>query len=285
MSGGDFVFFTSERLLALAPWVLSMAFGILLAWRLLRVLPWQEGGSTGQRSIRDDESGTAVLEFVLVFPYFVMILLVVMQLALMINAKLVVGYAAFAAARSATVWIPEPTASEGANTISADRSSEKWQRILAAARIGCLPIASETMWPYGYVPIEGGAIPEIPGVGALLDRAIALPALTVHDLGSENLTKRLERGAFKWLYGSSEKFTQVKIEGMNEEGMTSYGADAPITVTVTHHFYLSVPYAGTAFAVAFGEGWVDKVTKYFILPTMKISEFYTLMNSGRVRGL
>ncbi len=45
-----------------------------------------------------------MLDFVLTFPFFVMILLIVIQFALMVNARLVVSWAAFAAARSAVVW-------------------------------------------------------------------------------------------------------------------------------------------------------------------------------------
>jgi hypothetical protein len=45
-----------------------------------------------------------MLDFVLTFPFFVMILLIVIQFALMVNARLVVSWAAFAATRSAVVW-------------------------------------------------------------------------------------------------------------------------------------------------------------------------------------
>jgi TadE-like protein len=45
-----------------------------------------------------------MLDFVLTFPFFVMILLIVIQFALMVNARIVVSWAAFAAARSAVVW-------------------------------------------------------------------------------------------------------------------------------------------------------------------------------------
>ena len=51
----------------------------------------------------DGESGTAILEFAITFPLFMVFTLCLIQLALLINARQVLQYAAYRAARSAIV--------------------------------------------------------------------------------------------------------------------------------------------------------------------------------------
>lgn len=55
---------------------------------------------------RDERGAVQSLSFVLTLPLFVMILLFILQLSQLTVARLVVEYSAFAAARSAVVWIP-----------------------------------------------------------------------------------------------------------------------------------------------------------------------------------
>lgn len=59
------------------------------------------------RNLHADEKGAVQsLSFVLTLPLFVMIMLFIVQLSQLTGARLVVEYSAFAAARSAVVWIP-----------------------------------------------------------------------------------------------------------------------------------------------------------------------------------
>lgn len=106
-----------DILIALFPWLLVLvtAFGILWLtvrvsgahwqWRRLGILHHCEAGSVQS------------LSFVLTLPVFMMIVLFIVQISQFMIAKTVVHYAAFAAARSAMVWLPARTDYELANQV------------------------------------------------------------------------------------------------------------------------------------------------------------------------
>ncbi len=60
----------------------------------------------GYRKRKLGEDGQAMVEFAITFPWVVLIVLAIMQIALMYNAKAMVDYAAFCGARCATVFVP-----------------------------------------------------------------------------------------------------------------------------------------------------------------------------------
>ncbi|MBW2249273.1 MAG: pilus assembly protein [Deltaproteobacteria bacterium] len=57
--------------------------------------------------LKKDENGQAMVEFVVVFPVVFLLCLVIMQTFLLLSARQVVNYAAYCAARSAIVFLPE----------------------------------------------------------------------------------------------------------------------------------------------------------------------------------
>jgi len=59
------------------------------------------------KELRKDENGQAMVEFVVVFPVVFLLCLVIMQTFLLLTARQVVNYAAYCAARSAIVFLPE----------------------------------------------------------------------------------------------------------------------------------------------------------------------------------
>ncbi|MDY6790505.1 MAG: TadE/TadG family type IV pilus assembly protein [Thermodesulfobacteriota bacterium] len=59
------------------------------------------------KKLRKDESGQAMVEFVVVFPVVFLLCLVIMQTFLLLSARQVVNYAAYCAARSAIVFLPD----------------------------------------------------------------------------------------------------------------------------------------------------------------------------------
>lgn len=184
--------------------LLGLAVGLWLS------LPRRKPGRP--RRFHRDERASAMLDFTLVFPIFTMVILVLAQLALLINARLVVSYAAYAATRSAVVWLEE-----GENT-----ALEKAGK---AAVVGCVPIS------------PGGLTP---GVG--LVNALPVAPLYVHDFSLDlDFFRRILRGGSKLTY--SQLATSVTIE-LPEAGL---GPHDPVTVEVEHAFYLSVPYGDRLF--------------------------------------
>ncbi|MCI0358342.1 MAG: pilus assembly protein [Planctomycetaceae bacterium] len=101
------------------------------------------------------------VSFVLTAPIFIMLMLLAVQISQLMIGLMTVHYAAYAAARSASVWIParmEPLDSQGENRIGLrmlegvyfggieyrilhDASAPKQEQIRRAAALACVPIA------------------------------------------------------------------------------------------------------------------------------------------------
>ncbi|MBC7337532.1 MAG: pilus assembly protein, partial [Clostridia bacterium] len=95
--------------LASWPWALTLIGAILAAVVLLR---WSGSGRISFRwsrfaeLLRDDVGAVQSLSFVLTLPFFVLLMLFIVQVSQIMIGTVVVHYAAFAAARAAQVWIP-----------------------------------------------------------------------------------------------------------------------------------------------------------------------------------
>lgn len=140
---------------AIAAWLVARASGARLAPARLRSLHRNEAGSI------------QTLSLVLTLPMFIMLVMFIVQVADLMMGIAVVHYAAFAAARAASVWIPAqvPSVSEAPNTFypgSLDsfastypqwRTNEldagssdvqiwwKYRKIWSAAAMACTPIS------------------------------------------------------------------------------------------------------------------------------------------------
>lgn len=93
-------------LISCLPWAGLLLASCIVLWLLAR-------GSSARfdwgrlRRLHDDQVGSAqTLSFVLTLPLFVCVMLFIVQVSQLMIGQLVVEYAAFAAARSAIVWIP-----------------------------------------------------------------------------------------------------------------------------------------------------------------------------------
>lgn len=163
-------------LLSCLPWLLLLS-ALLGCLRLAVRTEGTRLDLSRLRTLHGDEHGSVqTLSFVLTLPVFVMVLLLIVQVSQIMIGSIVVHYAAYAAARSAIVWIPADLASsqEGANcassyTLDAEADdqrppmldpndprygpseggltylvqpgSPKYDKILSAAVLACTPIA------------------------------------------------------------------------------------------------------------------------------------------------
>jgi len=106
-------------LLGCLPWLALLLVSFACIWLLMRInrtaVRWGRlGGLHG-----DQVGSVQSLSFVLTLPFFVMIMLFIVQVSQLMIATIVVQYAAYAAARSASVWIPaDMLPGEGPNCIS-----------------------------------------------------------------------------------------------------------------------------------------------------------------------
>ncbi|MFT5303921.1 MAG: hypothetical protein ACI814_004743 [Mariniblastus sp.] len=91
------------------PWIGWVVVSVVAA-RLLVVLSGAKLSLARLRSIHHSQDGSVQsLSFVLTLPFFVMILMMIIQASHVMIGNIVVHYAAFASVRSASVWIPTNT--------------------------------------------------------------------------------------------------------------------------------------------------------------------------------
>jgi hypothetical protein len=270
MTAPHYVLLRPELLLRILPWLLAALSTASVAWlsarRLgprLRLAFWRR--SLGQR-------GTAELEFALAMPVFLVSVLTTVQIALMVNAELVVDYAAFCAARSAAVWVPQDTGSEPANSVG-DEGSEKWTRIKHAATISVLPIAPRmSTFLFGFfgpgpsasAPIDSGALARLASAADVQRGA----GIDYFRLGRDVVDK--------FLY--ADQYTTVELLDASGRVARAFPGDSPITARVTHKFEMNVPLAGHLLGAAFGSRYISFIGPFYI----PISATYTLMAGAHV---
>jgi len=217
-------------------------------------------GRRGRRFSATDERGVAVVEFTLLFPIAMAIVLVMVQTALVMAGNLVVHYAAYSAARSAVVAIPMDTAREYRNELALEGASDKRLRIRRAAVLALLPAAGS----------PGEANPASSESDALGD-AMA----TISEAYDEPIPGWIGgKLARKYAYADDEANTVIEVEppAFPEAHDGDYGPREDIRVTVTHRLYLPVPYACRVFA----DGQLDSAGRYYT----DVTASYVLVNQG-----
>lgn len=189
------------------------------------------------------EAGQAMTEVAVSFPTLLITTLILMQLALMYQAKNVVSYAAFSAARAAIVWIPsrapldaDSPETEGLHTINID-GGEKIDKIHQAAAMACVPISPRASIVLDGLPLVGDLIAEAAASFTSLFNSFGLPG--------EYVDNALQR------YAYSTFATEVRLykatQGGFEEltgGLASWNYPddpADVAVRVRHRYYLPIP--------------------------------------------
>ena len=146
------------------PWFLWLLAGFAGLWLMMRF----SGARLRLGRLRNlhgcEEGSVQTLSFVLTLPIFMMIVLFIVQVSQLMIGITIVHYAAFAAARAASVWIPAQTPSEPENRLDPISVFEggiypswmtqpvtfnevpagrawKYQKVWLAAVLGCVPIA------------------------------------------------------------------------------------------------------------------------------------------------
>ncbi len=199
---------------------------IAAMWRLAR---------QPSQAAENAEAGSAAVEFALLFPIALTIVLIMVQATLLLAGNLVVHHAGYAAARAAIVWVPESVSyDEPRNVVSDPASSEKLMRIRAAAVYKVLPVSASRSLGVG------GAGPTAAALQDGLRRFYELYDEPVPGWIENHLPAKYE---YAW------NNTDVAI--YPPEDGEEYGDAEDLRVRTRHTLYLSVPYARHVFA-AFG---------------------------------
>ena len=233
-----------------AMWLLGFA-GVCLALLLylgvrLRAVSSQVRKAPVKQRLADD-SGVAMVEFVLVTPILLIVTLLLIQTMLVFTGLFYVQYAAFAAARTAIVHIPT-NADLPPNEI--DVSGEKTGQIIGSAMIALMPISGR----------ENTADTQILEIGPQVVQAYSemYSELGKSEPGWVNnlLTERLyyainhtEVGIGKMTPAGEET---IRFESIS--GPTTFSPKEAIAIRVRHEFALSIPLASRVFSAVSDSG-------------------------------
>jgi len=254
-----------EILIECSPYLAVMAAMLGVLALLVRLSGARFRPAHLRRLHRDEHGGVQSLSFVLTLPVFIMIMMFVVQLSQITIGKIMVEYAAFAAARSGMVWIPariddtleaenqislpvyvaDLPGSDGriwsVYSISADPTSPKYNKIHFAAAMAVMPVCPSRELKFDR---------SHPGNAAASALKNAYAAMSPATRGNTRINPRLEN---KLAYAL--KHTRVELEIrhkdseppliMHEIGpdiyefrVNEFGWQDQIYVTVQHDFAL-----------------------------------------------
>ena len=260
--------FTPAFLRSVSP---SIVFAVglgMLALRFVSVL-------TKTKKVRadataDSQSGASAVEFVLVLPALAVLLLMILQIALLVQAKFVVNYAAFCAARSAIAVIPDDVSlsrpPESHNHLGRPDVSEKVETIRRSA---ALPLTAISPLP-GFTGATG--LPVITNPEPIAD----LVKLAPFDVGPRSMMAQVMLRA---PYAYHPDNTAVKVLDVEGNEARDFRDHDWVTVKVSYRYYLAVPFAKRLFGTAYsGNGILNMLfgTDYYY----PIVEQYTLPVDG-----
>ena len=198
--------------------------GLVVIARMLWAL-----GARGRPAGRGEE-GAAILEFVLVLPFALMLVLIMVQAMLLMTGNLCVHYSAYCAARSAIVAIPDDLSPvEPPNELGEPGASGKHRRIHLSAVWALMPISPSS----SYLP-EG----DVGELTAGLDRFFSSYRAETPPWVHVYLGRQMRY---------AEENTRVEVEPPDDGEI--YGANEDIGVKVTHTCYMAVPYANKLFSL------------------------------------
>ncbi len=232
----------------------------LVGLYILTGAAWRLGRTRRKGRPRPAEAGTAAIEFALLFPFALMIVLVMIQSMLLVAGNLAVHHAAYAAARSAIVRIPENLSyGEPRNVLALPEFSAKFHRIRSAAVYAVMPVSAGKEGLGGMDP--GGA--------AVIQEGFE-KFWQLYGSSAPNWVQTMLVGKYQYAWN----FTEVSLS--DPAGGGAYGDHETISVQVRHMLYLSVPYAGMVFSLA-GGGELPGAPGHY---ATTIDVTYALTNQG-----
>ena len=218
------------------------------------------------------ERGVLTLQFVLLVPLLMMLLTTILQIALLIQAKFVVNYAAFCALRSAIVSIPaEMTSPESRRTESHNQinfNDEHSAKLDAIRRAAALPLTAISPVYGPGVALSTGTAPDVSLVTQLSRVALLFPG----SVGGQDVSHQLLLRAH-YAYDRQNTQVEIVIKSNNAQSQGRFDDHDLVTVRVTHRYYLTVPFANRLFGRPFfgsrwwgGSGFYYPITEEYTLP-------------------
>jgi hypothetical protein len=245
----------------------GIAIGCVVALGLA-VWRWRAAQQFSGPLVGDDgQAGSATVEFTLVFPIVMFLVLLLVQTTWAMVGNLYVHYAAFNATRSAIVYIPwhAPNVGEPHNTIRIG-GGKKHDTIKRAAAFSLIPVAgdSESAEVDDQAVVDGlkayyqKSGPDTPGWVASQAAGRVRYAMQHTEIELMRTNTNGQRATFDPI----------------DDGRAEFGSREPITIQVKHDLNLAVPYVSVIFADG-QHNTADGETGY-----SSITARYTLTNEG-----
>lgn len=204
-----------------------------------------------------DQRATASLEFCLVLPMVMFMVLILAQTTLVMAGNMYVHYAAFAATRSAIVQLPLDYGGvdDGYNTISNDRGNPKLEVIRRAAAMALIPVSGRA--ESGNIPasaIKDGVVSYYNGYGKPRPNWLSPTTATSSKFKSYSISS-LEAAA-NYAEQNTDVYVMETVVADDDQGVEfwrleepkTFGPKDPVTVQVSHRLYLAVPYVRWIFS-------------------------------------
>jgi Flp pilus assembly protein TadG len=186
-----------------------------------------------RRFARDEEGAAYTLSYVMVIPFYALLMCLIIETVLMMTAKLGTVYAAFAAARTATVWSSHTTW---------EKAQKKAQK---AAVKSMVPFASGTQSVFSTVPTDPAVVTDGLAYWG------AYKAFTKEPVSKEYLAAK---------FGYATRNVKVTIDGPPAT------SDAPIKAKVTYKFPFNVPGIGRILGERGDGGYYYTLTSEATIP-------------------
>lgn len=186
------------------------------------------------------QAGLITVEFILLLPLLMASLLTAFQVALIMQAKFVVNYAAFCAVRSAAVLLPEAVHSTVSNTTESfnqmDGNNPNAPKVRIVRRAAALACA-------GISPPMTARLTEATGV--LPDRSTELPlgAIAILFAAEANGQPVSQQLLLRAPYALSGSNTTVTVTTAPQQTSSKGTAYTVVTAKLKFRYYLTVPFA------------------------------------------
>lgn len=212
-----------------------------------------------------NESGTATVEFCMVFPIVLILILILVQSTLLMVGNQFVHYAAFAATRSAIVYIPADFSGDGEprNTITPMEGSSKYDAIRASAYFAVMPVCGrqdDSDEPLRTDEFVAGLRDHFTSYGKDTPRWVETLAADRLRYAAENTVVEVMETV---VTGGD-----VDIYPITSGESYTFGPREAVTVRIEHRLNLSVPYVRGIFAdgeLPGGRGKYALVTAHYTL--------------------
>ena len=222
----------------------------------------------------DANRGSVIIQFALLTPLLFALLLVIFQTALIVQAKLVVNYAAFCAARSAIVVIPSAVraaisgrAENEGQIFPLDPASPKMNIIRRAGALACAGISPR--WTLE-LALKTGEQFSLSQAANLTSVGFLFPPLGLTD---QNPLAFPVDFASRSQYALTGANSAVQIAVQRHPGSADKASYQMVTVVLTYRYYLTVPFASRIFGTRY-PGVLNRFNSAYYLPTR---EQYTLL--------